>query len=80
MQLSNISFLNITNFSPVNHAFNIPLINTKLINLFTLATTSTRHMLPSERINHILNIYSKIIQPEIWAQWVRKKVDQFEEG
>jgi len=36
--------------------------------------------LPSERINHTLNVYSKILQPEIWAQWVRNKVDQFEEG
>jgi len=79
VQLGNIYFLNITNFSPVDHAFNIPLINTKLINLFTLATTSTYHLLPSERINHTFNVYSKIFQPEIWAQWVRNKVDQFEE-
>jgi len=37
-------------------------------------------MLPSERINHTLNVYSKILQPEIWVQWARNKVDQFEEG
>jgi len=27
-----------------------------------------------------LNVYIKILQPEIWAQWVRNKLDEFEEG
>ena len=25
-------------------------------------------------------MYSKILQPEVWAQWVRNKVDAFEDG
>lgn len=80
MQLINISFLNITNFSPMDYTCNTPLVNKKIINLFILATTSTRTLLPLERINHTLNMYGKMLQPEMWAQWVRSKVDIFEEG
>ena len=80
LQLSLLSFNNILNFNPVDHGFNIPILNSKLLHLFVLATTSTRNLLDSERIQHTLNVYGKILQPEVWAQWVRNKVEDFEEG
>ena len=75
LQLSMLSFNDITNFE-----YNTPVINSKLIHLFVLATNSTRQLLESERIQHILNAYGKILQPEVWAQWFRAKIDAFEEG
>ena len=80
LQLSMISFQNILNFDPSDFKFNIPVINGKLIHLFVLATTQTRSLLPSERIQHTMNVYSKVLQPEAWAQWVRNKIDSFELG
>ena len=73
-----ISYQNILNFDPSEYKFNIPLLNGKLIHLFVLATTQTRTLLASERIQHTINIYAKILQPEDWEQWVRNKV--FEDG
>ena len=80
LQLSILSFNNITNFNPFDWNFSIPIINSKLLHLFILATTSTRTLLDAERIQHTLNVYSKILQPESWAQWVRTKCDEFEEN
>ena len=59
-----ISFQNILNFDPSEYKFNIPLLNGKLINLFVLATIQTRTLLPSERLQHTINVYAKILQPE----------------
>ena len=70
-QLSLLSFDNILSFNPFDHDFNIPTINTELINLFTLATTQHRTLDDSERIQKTLSTYSKINQPEAWAQWAR---------
>ena len=75
-----LSFQNILDFNPFDWEFSIPVINGKLIHLFTLATTRSRALDESERIQHTLNVYSKILQPEMWGQWVRKKIDSFEEG
>ena len=80
LQLSLLSFNSILEFNPFDHAFDVPTINTKLINLFTLATTQHRTLDDSERIQHTLNVHSKILQPEVWAQWVRFMIDSFEEG
>ena len=80
VQLSLISLESILSFNPFDCKFHIPTINTKLINLFSLATTRTRILDESERIQHTLNAYSKILQPEIWAQWVRNRTDSFEDG
>ena len=80
LQLSMLSFQNILDFNPFDWEFNIPVINGKLIHLFTLATTQSRVLAKSERIQHTVNVYSKILQPEMWAQWVRNKIDFFEEG
>ena len=75
-----ISFQNILNFDRSEYKFNIPLLNGKLIHLFVLTTTQTRSLLASEHIQHTIIVYSKILQPEAWAQWVRSKVDSFEDG
>ena len=80
IQLSLISLESILNFNPHTYKFQIPTINTTLLNLFSLATTRTRTLDDSERIQHTLNVYRKIVQPETWAQWVRTKTDAFEEG
>ena len=80
VQLSMLSFQNILNFDVTEHNFDIPTINSKLCSLFTLATSSTRTLAESERIQHTLSAYSKILQPDTWARWVGTKVDLFEEG
>ena len=80
LQLSMISFNNIIMFDPAIYKFSIPSINSKLINLFMLVTTNTRALLDAEKIQHTINVYNKIKQPEVWAQWVRNEVDNFEEG
>ena len=75
-----ISFNNIITFDPAIYKFSILSINSKLINLFLLATTNTRVLLDAEKIQHTINVYSKIKQPEVWTQWVRNQVDIFEDG
>ena len=75
-----ISFNQILNFDPSELKFSIPKINTNLINLFLLATNKTCTLLDSENIQHTLNAYNKIKWPEVWAQWMRTQVDNFEEG
>ena len=80
IQLSIASLQSILDFNPADHDFEISTINTKLTNLFILATTNTRTLKDSERIQHTLNNYAKILQPELWAQWVRDKMDSFDEG
>jgi hypothetical protein len=80
LQLSILSFNQILQFDPAIVNFNIPAVNTKLTNLFTLATTSSRVLSEAEKIQHILTAYQRIRQPEIWAQWIRNQVDNFEQG
>jgi hypothetical protein len=80
LQLSMHSFQHILEFDPADHGFNIPTINTKLNHLFVLATTRERNLTQEERIQHTLTVYSRIKQPEIWAQYIRNQVDAFEEG
>ena len=80
VQLSNVSLNNILHFDPSAFKFQIPSINTRLSNLFVLATTRTRALDQNERIQHTLSAYSKILQPEVWAQWIRNKTDAFEDG
>jgi len=80
LQLSLLSFNSILVFNPLDHGFNISTINSKLMHLFVLAATQHRKLNEQERIQHTINVYAKILQPEMWAQWVRNKVDEFEEG
>ena len=80
IQLSIASLQQIIDYNPADDNFEISTINTKLTNLFILATTNTRMLKDAERIQHTLNVYSKILQPEIWAQWVQDKMDAFDEG
>jgi hypothetical protein len=80
LQLSIMSFNQIVTFDPASCKFNIPQMNTKLTNLFMLATTNDRVLSAAEKIQHTLTAYSRIKQPEQWAQWVRAKVDQFDDG
>ena len=50
VQLSLLSLESILNYIPIDHKFDIPVINTKLLNLFTLATTQHRTLPDTERI------------------------------
>jgi len=80
LQLSMLSFNNILTFNPHDFKYNIPIINKKLVHYFVLSTTSSRTLLDAEKIQHLLTVYGKILQPESWAQWVRNKLDDFEDG
>lgn len=80
LQLSMLSFKQILEFSPAEHKFNIPMINTRLNHLFVLATTRDRRLTDAERIQHTLTAYARIKQPEAWAQWVRNQIDAFDSG
>ena len=79
-QLSITSFKQILEFQPADHAFNIATINSQLLNLFFLATTRNRILDSSERIQHTLAVYERIQQPEAWAQWVRQKLEDNDNG
>ena len=70
----------ILQFNYLDLEFKIPKINTKLSELFVLATTKTRKLDDLEHIQHTLNVCAKILQPKSWAQWVRNNIDIFEEG
>ena len=70
----------ILQFNHLDLEFKIPKINTKLSELFVLATTKTRKLDDLEHIQHTLNVCAKTFQPESWAQWVRNSIDIFEEG
>ena len=63
----------------MNSDFQPPTINIIIMLLF-LPTTQHRALENSERIQHTLNVYTKILQPKIWAQWVSNKADSNEEG
>ena len=80
LQLSMQSFVQIQNLDPADYAFNISTVNTKMTHLFLLATTGQRRISEAEKIQHLLTAYTKIRQPEVWAQWVRGRVDAFDEG
>ena len=80
LQLSLLSLNNILSFNPLDLKFDIPKINIRLNQLFVLATTEHRALQENERIQHIINVYRKILQPETWAQWVRNQMDQFQSG
>lgn len=80
LQLSIQSFSQLQNLDPSDFEFNISRVNTKLNHLFVLATTGQRQLGEPEKIVHTLTCYDRIKQPEQWAQWVRNKVDRFEDG
>ena len=60
LQLSMLSFNNILNFNPFDYKFNTHVIHRKIIHLFILATTSSRTLFDSEKIQHISNVYVKL--------------------
>ena len=80
LQLSLLSFNTVTALNPFDYDFNISAINTKLMQLFVLCTTQHRILDDNERIQHTLNVYSKIKQPEVWAQWTMNKIDAFDDN
>lgn len=80
IQLAMMCLQQIITFDPASCKFNVQQINSKMTNLFTLATTNERTLSDPEKIQHLLTTYARIKQPEQWAQWVRNKMDAFDDG
>ena len=80
LQLTIQTIRNIQALEPSDFDYKVSAINTKLTHLFMLAASVNRQLTSEEKIQHTLTIYSKIKQPEAWAQWVRNKVDAFDEA
>lgn len=68
------------NLEPSDLAYNISLINEKLNQLFTLATTNSRTVSDPERVQYVLRCYGKIMQPAAWQTWVEHKTASLEDG
>ena len=68
LQLSQLAFTNILQFNPIDFNFDVPKINTRLTQLFTLASSQHRSINHQEKIQHTINVYAKIMQPKLWAQ------------
>ena len=59
VQLSKLSLQQIHKFNTPELNFNIPEVNTKLVNVFVLATTQNRQLYQNEQIQHTINAYEK---------------------
>ena len=68
----------ILELNPWEHEFNIPDINTMLVIIYVLATPRICELDQRKRIQHTINAYGKILQPEQWAQATQNRVDDFE--
>ena len=80
LQLSLLSLNILTTLDPLDYDFYVSAIITKLMQLFVLYTTQHQILDDNERIQHTLNVYSKIKQPEVWAQWNMNKIDAFDDN
>jgi hypothetical protein len=80
LQLTIKTVADIQALDPVDFKFNITAINTKLTHYFILASSGSRPLSESEKLQHTLSTYAKIKQPDSWAQWTRAKIDAFDEN
>jgi len=80
LQLSLLSLNNILTYDPSVNDYKIVDINKSLSHLFTLARTTARPIDDAEKIQHTINVYLRIRQPEPWAQWCRNQSDLFDNG
>ena len=80
LQLTIQTIQDIHLLEPANFHYKVTSINTKLTHLFMLALLVSHQLSKQEKLQHTLTIYSKICQPEVWAQWVRAHVDDFDLG
>jgi hypothetical protein len=80
LQLTIQTIQQIQALDPSDFDYKISGINTRLVHLFLLASSVNRQLSEQEKIQHTLTTYAKIKQPEAWAQWVRAKVDAFDEN
>ena len=67
LQMSVTAFEQIIHFRPEDHDFHAPTINSKLLNLFVLATTRHRELGDPEKLQHTITVYSRIKQPPLCA-------------
>lgn len=80
VQLSMNAVQRLMVFDPAFYKYEIPRINTSLLNLFLLAASPGHRLNEPERLQYILTIYLKIRQPESWASWVRTQTERVEDG
>jgi hypothetical protein len=80
LQLTIQTVQDIQALEPADFQYKIALLNTRLTHLFMLAASVNRQMSEEEKLQHTLTIYCKIKQPEAWAQWVRNKIEAFDEN
>ena len=80
VQLSLSTFSNLLKFDPAQDKFDIAKINTRLLSMFVLCGGSHRTLDKYERIQHTLNAYDRIKQPDAWSRWVNSQKDEFNQG
>jgi hypothetical protein len=80
LQLTIQAVQDIHTLEPADFAYKVTAINTRLIHLFMLAASVNRTLSEPEKIMHTLTVYKKIKQPEAWAEWIRARVRDYDNG
>jgi len=70
----------LSSLEPADYKFNIPALNSRFNNLFTLAATSSRSLSDNERIQMLLRVYRRIRQPAAWHSWVNNRYEDLDNG
>jgi len=77
MTLSFDSIKKLMKLDPADYDFVIPDVNKALCNLVLLSSTPQRPIPEQEQVNHAINAYKRIKQPEMWAHWVREQMNDY---
>ena len=78
-QISLQALRELQDLDPSAFNYNIPLVNTRATQLFTLATTGSGKLADGERVQLMLTTYDRIKQPVAWSTWVANKTEAFDE-
>ena len=78
MMVSIQAMIDLNNLDPSEFDYSIIEINKRASHLFTLATTTNRFVPDTERCQIMLTCYNRALQPAEWANWVARKIDDFE--
>ena len=70
----------LSSLEPADYKFNIPALNSRFNNFFTLAATSSRSLSDNERIQMLLRVYRRIRQPASWHSWVNNRYEDLDNG
>ena len=77
LQVAQTAITELATFDPKVYKFVIPNINSAIQSLFVRAN---RNLNDAEKILHIVSIYKKIQQPEVWSAWVSSRCDDVDSG